>query len=309
MEHLDSCLLVLPQGIFENYKQPFAVTYLGASLMVIYLPLAFLKDWMCSLIRKRSGKSGKNIGMIDNSCAGVDSPLKYNGGQKVFEMDSKGSLNRKHSEVDLSAQEEGKPLVSRSTDGAESAKQEKEVSTREIAMFGFYLAPIWFITEVIIKLLYIYKFLSLAELLLSYRPLILQRSTFVSFSFLVDFPYLQWVKDSFFPLTQFSKIYFKKLKMLITFVSLCYFLLSLLQYLSNAALARTSVASTTVLSSTSGLFTLFIGAFLGQDSLSVSKVVAVFISMAGVAMATLGKTWAADEAQLNPSLYVFPELY
>lgn len=69
-----------------------------------------------------------------------------------------------------------------------------------------------------------------------------------------------------------------------------------LQYLSNAALARTSVASTTVLSSTSGLFTLFIGAFLGQDSLNVAKVVAVFVSMAGVGMTTLGKTWAADDS-------------
>lgn len=76
----------------------------------------------------------------------------------------------------------------------------------------------------------------------------------------------------------------------------------LLQYLSNAALARTSVASTTVLSSTSGLFTLFIGALLGQDTLNLSKVVAVFVSMAGVVMTTLGKTWAADDTQLNSSL-------
>ena len=73
------------------------------------------------------------------------------------------------------------------------------------------------------------------------------------------------------------------------------------QYLSNAALARTSVASTTVLSSTSGLFTLFIGALLGQDSLNASKVIAVFVSIAGVAMTTLGKTWAADESQLSAS--------
>lgn len=72
-----------------------------------------------------------------------------------------------------------------------------------------------------------------------------------------------------------------------------------LQYFSNAALARTSVASTTVLSSTSGLFTLFVGAFLGQDSLNITKVVAVFVSMAGVAMTTLGKTWASDDSDLN----------
>lgn len=65
------------------------------------------------------------------------------------------------------------------------------------------------------------------------------------------------------------------------------------------------MASTTVLSSTSGLFTLFIGAFLGQDSLNVAKVVAVLVSMAGVVMTTLGKTWATDDSQLiNSSGYV-----
>lgn len=73
------------------------------------------------------------------------------------------------------------------------------------------------------------------------------------------------------------------------------------QYLSNAALARTSVASTTVLSSTSGLFTLFIGVLMGEDTLNISKVVAVLVSMTGVAMTTLGKTWAADDSQFNAS--------
>lgn len=67
------------------------------------------------------------------------------------------------------------------------------------------------------------------------------------------------------------------------------------QYFSNSALANTSVASTTVLTSTSGLFTLFIGAFLGQDTITVPKVISVFVTMAGVAMTTLGNTWASDE--------------
>ncbi|KAK1300103.1 hypothetical protein QJS10_CPB13g00321 [Acorus calamus] len=132
------------QGIFADYKQPFAVTYLGASLMVIYLPIAFIKDWICGILRNRSSKKSKYAEFPDKVSASPDSP-----------------------------------------------------------------------------------------------------------------------------------------------------------YLSNAALARTSVASTTVLSSTSGLFTLFIGAFLGQDSLNIAKVLAVFVSIAGVVMTTLGKTWAIDEAQLN----------
>lgn len=207
------------QGIFTDYKQPFAVTYLGASLMVVYLPIAFFKDWLCDYLRRRSSKSGKNAENMNESTIGLDSPLKYIGVQKLFETELQGVLTRKDSEADLSAQEEDRLLVIKHKDDADILKQDRELTTREIASYGFYIAPIWFITE----------------------------------------------------------------------------------YFSNAALARTSVASTTVLSSTSGLFTLFIGAFLGQDSLNIAKVVAVFVSMAGVAMTTLGKTWAADESQLSAS--------
>lgn len=189
------------QGIFTDYKQPFAVTYLGASLMVVYLPIAFIKDCIYSYLKRRASRSSKSIST-------------ENGAMKMFEIEIQGSINRKDSEGDISAQEEEMLLVP-----ADTAKQNKELTTREVATYGFYIAPIWFVTE----------------------------------------------------------------------------------YLSNAALARTSVASTTVLSSTSGLFTLFIGAFLGQDSLNVTKVVAVFVSMAGVAMTTLGKTWAADDSELNTS--------
>lgn len=38
---------------------------------------------------------------------------------------------------------------------------------------------------------------------------------------------------------------------------------------------------------------------MGQDTLNVPKVVAVLVSMAGVAMTTLGKTWAADDSQFS----------
>ncbi|XP_068637742.1 uncharacterized transporter C405.03c-like [Aristolochia californica] len=203
------------QGIFTDYKQPFAVTYLGASLMVVYLPIAFIKDWLCSSLRKHSSKGGKNAETDDKSSV-LNSPLKFNGTQKVLEMEMHASLNRKDSESDLSAQEEARPFISKDLD---LMKPNKELSAREIAKYGFYIAPIWFVTE----------------------------------------------------------------------------------YLSNAALARTSVASTTVLSSTSGLFTLFIGVLLGQDSLNIAKVLAVFVSMAGVVMTTLGKTWATDESELNSS--------
>lgn len=192
------------QDIYTDYKQPFVVTYLGASLMVLYLPIAFIKDWFYNFLKHRSSKSGKNA-------------ESGNGMQKDFEMEL-GNVVRKDSDIDLSTLGEIAPLVAKYNETS-LAKEEKELTTKEIATYGFYIAPIWFITE----------------------------------------------------------------------------------YLSNAALARTSVASTTVLSSTSGLFTLFIGVLMGEDTLNISKVVAVLVSMTGVAMTTLGKTWAADDSQFNAS--------
>ncbi|GMN45464.1 hypothetical protein TIFTF001_014648 [Ficus carica] len=202
------------QGIFTDYKQPFAVTYLGASLMVVYLPIAFLKDWLCNYIKRRSSKGGKSLESMNEYSGGFGSPLKKN-----YELELQGTLTRKDSEANLSPHAEGRPLVARHNDDLHGFKQERNLTTREVATYGFYIAPIWFITE----------------------------------------------------------------------------------YFSNAALAHTSVASTTVLSSTSGLFTLFVGAILGQDSLNVARVLAVFVSMAGVVMTTLGKTWAADESDLGAS--------
>ncbi|KAG5590522.1 hypothetical protein H5410_041036 [Solanum commersonii] len=204
------------KGIFSEYKQPFAITYLGASLLVIYLPVAFLKDWICDFLKRRPSRTDKNTG--NESYMRHSSPLKHTV-QKVFEIEILKSMDRKDSEENISAEGEGKPLVAKCNGNSDDLKNGKEMTTWQIARYGFFLAPLWFITE----------------------------------------------------------------------------------YLSNAALEHTSVASTTVLSSTSGLFTLFVGVILGEDSLNMAKVVAVFVSMSGVVMTTLGKTWATDESQLNSS--------
>ncbi|KAM3270255.1 putative vacuolar membrane protein isoform X3 [Capsicum chacoense] len=205
------------QGIFSEYKQPFAITYLGASLLVIYLPVAFLKDWICDLLKRRPSRTDKST---DNeSYMRHSSPLKHTV-QKVFEIEIQKSMDRKDSEENISAEEEGKPLVAIYNGSSDDLKNGKEMTAWQIACYGFFLAPLWFITE----------------------------------------------------------------------------------YLSNAALEHTSVASTTVLSSTSGLFTLFVGVIFGEDSLNMAKVVAVFVSISGVVMTTLGKSWATDESHLNSSL-------
>uniref|UniRef100_A0A453D8G3 EamA domain-containing protein n=1 Tax=Aegilops tauschii subsp. strangulata TaxID=200361 RepID=A0A453D8G3_AEGTS len=202
------------QGIFANYKQPFAITYLGASLMVIYIPLAFLKDFIYRLLRRNSGSS-KASKIASKSSFGGSAPLKNGEFQKMLEMEPQKTVVIKITDVDLPVLEETKPLICGIGECEGDVLKEQQLSTKEIAIYGLYLCPIWFVTE----------------------------------------------------------------------------------YLSNAALARTSVASTTVLSSTSGLFTLFIGVLLGQDSINAAKVIAVFVSMAGVAMTTMGQTWATDESE------------
>ncbi|XP_077238182.1 putative vacuolar membrane protein YML018C isoform X2 [Tasmannia lanceolata] len=205
----------ITQRIFKEYRQPFALTYLGASLMVVYLPTAALRDWIWNSLSVHSSKDLINAATIMRSTIGLDSPL--NGIHHGLETEMRSCLI---CDTDLCEREEGRPLIAKiSEDDSELLNQKSELSSWDIAKCSFCIAPIWFTTE----------------------------------------------------------------------------------YLSNAALAHTSVASTTVLSSTSGLFTLFFGACIGQDSLNVARVVAVFISMAGVAMTTFGKTWATDESLLSIS--------
>lgn len=116
--------------------------------MVVYLPIAFIKDCICTMIRKRSCKNGRSAAISSGSPAGVSSPLKRIGVHKIFELELEGPLNRKDSEVDLSSQEEGMPLVAKHSDDADMLKPNKELTNREVAAYGFYIAPIWFITEV-----------------------------------------------------------------------------------------------------------------------------------------------------------------
>ena len=134
------------QDIFTDYKQPFAVTYLGASLMVVYLPIAFIKDWLYNLLKRRSSKSGKNKEIEDEFSVRSSSPLKGNGVQKNMELEL-GNVIRKDSDLDLSTLAEVKPLVARYND-TNVLKAERELTAKEVATYGFYIAPIWFITEV-----------------------------------------------------------------------------------------------------------------------------------------------------------------
>ncbi|XP_006346991.1 uncharacterized transporter C405.03c-like [Solanum tuberosum] len=199
------------QKIFVEYKQPFAVTYLGISLMAIFLPVAVCKDRLCSLLEQSSLKKlyTDNLLLDEDSVLGV--PLKLN----VMHDHPEGALkDYSIAGMDYNDPKEGFPLVDiNQKDEFHFLKKGDEHNSWDLVKCSLYLAPIWFATE----------------------------------------------------------------------------------YFSNSALANTSVASTTILTSTSGLFTLLFGAVLGQDSMDISKMVAVIVSMSGVALTTVGKTWAPDE--------------
>lgn len=136
------------QSIFNDYRQPFAITYLGASLMVVYLPISFIKDWLCGVFRKSSRGSSRNVELPRKSSGILDSPLNYVEMQKTLEMELQSSLARKDSEPDLSSQEEGVPFIAKRKDEVDTVRTKREFTTKEIAMYGLYLAPIWFMTEV-----------------------------------------------------------------------------------------------------------------------------------------------------------------
>ncbi|XP_015884256.1 uncharacterized transporter C405.03c [Ziziphus jujuba] len=199
------------QRIFSEYKQPFALTYLGVSLMVIFLPIAALRDWLCSLLCPTLLKNLQDDSNEMDTLMGLDVPLRFNENDYDAERELRSCLI---TDKDLTDREEGRPLdFENEEDESHFLKQSFELSSWKVVKCGLYLTPIWFVTE----------------------------------------------------------------------------------YFANSALANTSVASTTVLTSTSGLFTLLFGAFLGQDSVNLPKVIAVLISMAGVAMTTIGKTWTSEE--------------
>lgn len=113
--------------------------------MVVYLPIAVMKDWLCNFLRKRSAKNGRDA---NNSSDRLHSPLNINELQKTLEMEMQDSLNRKDSGVDLYSQEEGKTLIDKRTDNDNMLKQKRELTSWEIATYGFCIAPIWFVTEV-----------------------------------------------------------------------------------------------------------------------------------------------------------------
>ncbi|KAJ6383099.1 hypothetical protein OIU77_031512 [Salix suchowensis] len=133
------------QRIFEMYKQPFAITYLGVSLMVVYLPIALVKDWFCSLFHSGLSTNLYNDNAITGSTTGLNIPLRVNYMNDDLESDLSGCLI---TDKDTGEEGEGWPLnVKDEEDEPNLLQQNTELCSWEICKCSLYLAPIWFITE------------------------------------------------------------------------------------------------------------------------------------------------------------------
>lgn len=116
--------------------------------MVVFLPIAFIKDWLCNILSHsyKSGNNAETVERLSSSSSRSSSPLRGSGTRKESEVEL-GCMNRKSSDLDLSNLAEEEPLVAK-YDDLNVLNVKQELTTRQIAFYGFSLAPLWFITEV-----------------------------------------------------------------------------------------------------------------------------------------------------------------
>ncbi|XP_073098512.1 uncharacterized protein [Elaeis guineensis] len=88
--------------------------------------------------------------IIIKTPSGLDSSLKISEMQKMLEMESQARLTKKDSELEFSTQEEEEPLIVKLVEVEvefEVLRENRTLATKEIAVYAFYLAPLWFVTE------------------------------------------------------------------------------------------------------------------------------------------------------------------
>lgn len=165
----------ITQIIFEKYRHPFLLTWLGASLLVFYLPLAYMREWAAPCFQKcttqndshnlahgapgrqphprdKAHKSTESLVQLE-SAGVVNGPATH---AKEVEMvvamkstSSSNSSNRARSPrpppLDDEDAEEGTALLGHVA--VVQTKSTEVMSTREIAVIALILAPCWLVTE------------------------------------------------------------------------------------------------------------------------------------------------------------------
>lgn len=148
---LNKPAFLFQQGVYTEYKHPFAVAYLATSLFVVHLPIAFIKDWLIGILMRCyscKNEDGADQNVDEESAAELDASAKPNGLHGAFEIESQEPLGNDCSCTYIYS-DNVKLLVSESTNKMDIViKEDKNITTREIAKFAFYVAPLWFMTEV-----------------------------------------------------------------------------------------------------------------------------------------------------------------
>lgn len=111
--------------------------------MVVYLPIALMKDWFSSLFHSDSSKNLYSDNSLISSSFGLNVPLRLNDMCNDLETDMRSFLMM---DKDIRDSEEGCPLIVKDE---EDEMQNSELSSWDIAKYSLYLAPVWFTTEVI----------------------------------------------------------------------------------------------------------------------------------------------------------------
>jgi solute carrier family 35, member F5 len=91
-------------------------------------------------MRQHSGNTSASK-VTSKSSFGGSAPLKNGEFQKMLEMESQKTIV-------IPVVEETKPLIYGITEINDGILNEKQLSSKEIATYGLYLCPLWFVTEV-----------------------------------------------------------------------------------------------------------------------------------------------------------------
>ncbi|XP_008443930.1 uncharacterized transporter C405.03c-like isoform X2 [Cucumis melo] len=130
------------QSIFEDYEQPFAISYVTTSLWIVYLPIALLKDWLLSFLHRYNSKRG-DLCVVGQSSV----ELQKNEVNIASELEHQRELSCKNCTIDVYSKDEGAPLVAVHIGKENTLKKDRKFTAKEVAAFGFCVAPIWFLTE------------------------------------------------------------------------------------------------------------------------------------------------------------------
>lgn len=136
------------QRIFEEYEQPFAITYVGVSLLVIFLPISVCKDWICGAVNKYSNKKLHDRNLFLEPSTGLYVPLRMN---EVNPNSPQAFTIYPLTDMDgLNAAEEGNNTFTSDEfeDGFPMLENSHDPTSLEIIKYSLCLAPVWFITEV-----------------------------------------------------------------------------------------------------------------------------------------------------------------